>query len=536
MDINGAHHAAHEFFLPPELLTRVLQQLGQPDILKSCSLVSRNWKAVTEGAAAAQGIEVIINAYKCEKAHKQIESLLSWLAKNGRQLTSMKWGCIGLIQEQVQQQVCLPYHHLGQLQRLHLSSMRLATSSITRSTASKVSAAAMGTTACQCGSAGHLAALTSLTELELCLSGICSGGLCCLTALQALQQLRLRDVSMLAFSAALPVLKQLTQLSSLQLTDVSGRSVDRVPVQFSSLQQLQELHVAGSPEFDYDQLPSNLATLSLSFDYKTTTDDIGLHLPNNQGNGWPDNAGNGWPDNQDSDDLDNEDNEPHGAPYPQDWVLSSRSTPGIASLEALQTLELVGIKGVEPAVLPGLGQLSRIVLGVAQFNVQSLAALLAVLPRLQQVAHLEIKRCGSPVVLGRWGKSSLLPPPEACAAVNWERLPAACCLQYLTRMVFKNMSWPAGTGQHIFRTGWQFPALRQLELAYGATDEWARYVEGDDDNEDEDENAGCGAWLLPKAAAAPLAAADLAWLASILPSSRELGCHWSSAARRGSVP
>lgn len=444
-----------EVFLPPELLTRVLQRLSQRNVLGSCSLVSKDWKAVAPQAAAARGIEIKTCLYShLERARSKENSLLRWLEKHGLRLTNMQWSCFG---HQTPVRVYMPYQQLGQLQRLHLSSAQLSPYPV----ASRAISAADRNTTCQCEPACPLTALTSLTRLELSSSGICNGGLCCLSALKALQQLELCHTSMAVYCAALPAMMQLTQLTSLCLTAIAGRVADGRPLQFSSLQPLQVLRVSGSPEFSYNDLPS-LTTLAVSLKR--------------------------W-------------NEAYG-----EWIVSSSTTPGIARLTSLLELKLQGVKEVDPAMLAGLEQLRRITLQVTQSSQQSLMALLAVLPGMQHLEHLEVTKCGM-----RWVDQVY--DCNEVVAVDWQQLPAACCLANLTSLVFKNMSWPDGVVQHIFGAGWQFPALRQLELAYGFLNENGAY---------DDDDHGQGARLLPPATSAPLAAADLAWLANRWPALQHL--------------
>lgn len=215
-----------EFPLPYDLLALVLQcpRLTNSDVLMG-SMVSKRWRAAAASAVAARGIairaprqiEYELELRGQQAGISQVESACTWLSKYGSQLNGLNWDASGYRNVMgVPLQFGGPCSKLCRLRVLELRDMQLVHHPDS-GWWTRAASEAEGIAPCSCGPACPLTALTSLSRLVLTSSGICSGGMCCLSALRALKQLELWNMSNSTVGAALPGMAQLTQLTSLQL-------------------------------------------------------------------------------------------------------------------------------------------------------------------------------------------------------------------------------------------------------------------------------------------------------------------------------
>lgn len=128
----------------------------------------------------------------------------------------------------------------------------------------------------------------------------------------------------------------------------------------------------------------------------------------------------------------------NGAPY----VIDPVTVPGFSALSNLKQLEVSASKELNPAVLDGLTGLEHLAVVQTAINprgVNSSAAagvptLLALLPRMQQLTHLNLTDCLS------WPQ-----PPHTYAALT--------ASPRLVKLVLRSCHFPSGICEHMFGAG-----------------------------------------------------------------------------------
>lgn len=128
----------------------------------------------------------------------------------------------------------------------------------------------------------------------------------------------------------------------------------------------------------------------------------------------------------------------NGAPY----VIDSVTVPGFSALSGLKHLEVSASKELNPAVLDGLTGLEHLAVvqtainprGVSPSAAAGVPTLLALLPRMQQLTHLNLTDCLS------WPQ-----PPHTYAALT--------ASPRLVKLVLRSCHFPSGICEHLFGAG-----------------------------------------------------------------------------------
>lgn len=399
--------------LPAEVVIKILQHVDMQQRLQSAAIVSRVWYA----AAAAATVHVELQ--ERDRSWTQVApAFQQWLDAHGTQLQTLKLACESFVWRRTLQ---LPSQVLHQLQQLDIAGFQLQIpEALTASSMqdehtpmcpSLVELSLEGATVPSPAAVLQLAQAPQLTHLNL--EHLKFEGVNSFDGLKdkaVLQQLH---------AVMSGLLQQLPQLSVLKLTGVDVGAA--AAQQLSAMPRLQELSIDlcdGMTASCLDSLPGSLTSLYMQ-------------------------------DNR------------HGPDRP---ILP----PQLHRLTSLRHLH-TDFGAVQPALLAGLLQLQHLQLescsllpieplaADADSNDAGAAALLAALPYLTQLQHLQVQvpyfRCGDvPLAL-------------------FSALTASSHLTHLYMSSDVGQMLPPGAAQHMFPAGRQLPQLRCLDFSTNA-DEW----------------------------------------------------------------
>jgi hypothetical protein len=130
--------------------------------------------------------------------------------------------------------------------------------------------------------------------------------------------------------------------------------------------------------------------------------------------------------------------------------INSSSTPDLASLTALQHLQLTNTSTLDASLLSGLAQLTHLHISVRhcdKFSSEHMVALLGVLPLMQQLQHLSLEFFDS-----RFNTSRPAVPVELCSAL--------LSSSSLVSLHLSGVQLPSGCGTRLF--GQAMPQLKKI--------------------------------------------------------------------------